>query len=204
MVEDSMSSAEDKLRAYIEKRDFHHTPEPQSGGDERPGGQPIFVIQKHAAFSLHYDFRLQVDGVLKSWTVPKGPSTDPRLRRLAVPTEDHPLAYADFEGVIPAGQYGAGVVMVWDTGAYENITGGDHPVSMQEALAAGHVAVRLHGKKLQGGYALIRTGGRWLLLKMQDAAVNMEYDVTVEQPDSALTGRNLLEIAEDAGLRKAA
>lgn len=198
-----MSSAEDKLRAYIEKRDFHHTPEPRNG-DERPGEEPIFVIQKHASTSLHYDFRLLVDGVLKSWAVAKGPSTDPRLRRLAVPTEDHPLAYAEFEGVIPAGQYGAGVMLVWDTGTYENITGGDHPVSMQEALAAGHVAVRLRGKKLQGGYALIRTGGRWLLLKMQDAAANTDYDVTVEQPDSALTGRNLLEIAEDVGLRQAA
>ena len=198
-----MPSGDDRLRAYHEKRDFHRTPEPR-GEDERPGGEPIFVIQKHAASSLHYDFRLQVDGILKSWAVPKGPSADPRLRRLAIPTEDHPLAYAEFEGIIPQGAYGAGVVMVWDTGTYENITGGDHPVSMEEALANGHVAVRLHGKKLQGGYALIRTGGRWLLLKMQDAAVNMTEDVTVEQPDSALTGRNLLEIAEDEGMQKAA
>lgn len=196
-----MPSGNDRLRAYHEKRDFSRTPEPR-GGDERPDGPPIFVIQKHAASSLHYDFRLQVDGVLKSWAVPKGPSTDPRLRRLAIPTEDHPLAYAEFEGVIPAGQYGAGVVMVWDIGTYENITSGY--LSMPEALAAGHVAVRLHGKKLRGGYALIRTGGRWLLLKMQDAAVNMDEDVTIEQPDSAITGRNLLEIAEDAGMRKAA
>jgi DNA ligase D-like protein (predicted 3'-phosphoesterase) len=198
-----MESPEEKLREYAGKRDFRRTPEP-AGGGKRPGAQPIFIIQKHWAVTLHYDFRLEIGGVLVSWAVPKGPSTDPHLRRQAIPAEDHPLEYAEFEGVIPQGEYGAGIVMVWDTGAYENITGGENPVGMEEALAAGHVAVRLHGKKLRGGYALIRAGGRWLLLKMHDAYADASFDIILEQPDSALTGRNLQEIAEDEVVRRAA
>jgi len=179
-----MGAAEEKMRAEVK--------------------QPVFVIQKHWAASLYYDFRLEVGGVLVSWEVPKGPSTDPHLRRLAIPAKEQPLAYADFEGVVPSGEYGAGIVMVWDTGVYENITGGDHPVSISEALVNGRLAVRLHGSKLRGGYALIRSGVRWLLIKMPDATADASYDITLEQPDSVLTGRNLREIAEDEDIRQAA
>jgi len=162
---------------------------------------PIFVIQKHDARTLHYDFRLEVDGVLKSWAVPKGPSTNPRERRLAVAVEDHPLDYADFEGRIPDGEYGAGAVLVWDRGTYRNLRAeDDKPVSMSEALAEGRIAVRLEGKKLRGGYALIRTGksddARWLLIKMNDEAADATYDPVSSEPESVLTGRTLEEIAQ--------
>lgn len=148
----------DTLEAYRKKRDFRKTPEP-SGKAGRRGERPIFVIQKHDARNLHYDFRLEVEGVLKSWAVPKGPSTDPREKRLAVPTEDHPLEYADFEGIIPKGEYGAGTVLLWDKGTYQNLkkkNGKELPVG--RCVTDGHVVVRLNGKKLKGGYSLIRTG----------------------------------------------
>ena len=150
-----------------------------SGAPGRPGAglrpAPIFVIQKHAARQLHYDFRLEVDGVLKSWAVPKGPSTDPRDKRLAVPTEDHPLEYAGFEGVIPEGEYGGGTVLVWDTGSYRNLTEKKgEAIPMGQAVAHGHVKVWLEGGKLKGGYALTRfkTGKdeAWLLVKADDEA----------------------------------
>ena len=163
----------DSLKDYQEKRDFRRTPEP--AGDRGPGShEPIFVIQKHAARRLHYDFRLEVDGVLKSWAIPKGPSTDPQDKRLAVPTEDHPLAYAGFEGVIPAGEYGGGTVLVWDTGIYRNLTEKKgEAIPMGQGLAHGHVKVWLEGRKLKGGYALTRfkTGKdeSWLLVKADDA-----------------------------------
>ncbi len=162
--------------------------------------QPIFVIQKHDARTLHYDFRLEVDGVLKSWAVPKGPSTDPRTRRLAVAVEDHPLDYADFEGRIPNGEYGAGAVLVWDRGTYRNLRAeDDEPVSMAEALRDGRVAVWLEGEKLRGGYALIRTGkgddNRWLLIKMKDEEADARRNPVSTQPESVLTGRTLEEIA---------
>ncbi len=164
--------------------------------------EPIFVIQKHDARTLHYDFRLEVDGVLKSWAVPKGPSTNPRERRLAVAVEDHPLDYANFEGRIPDGEYGAGAVLVWDRGTYRNLRAeDDEPVSMAEALQDGHVAVWLEGEKLRGGYALIRTGkgddNRWLLIKMRDDEADADQDVTAAQPESVLTGRTLEEIAHE-------
>jgi DNA ligase D-like protein (predicted 3'-phosphoesterase) len=122
-------------------------------------GMPTFVIQKHAASTLHYDFRLEVAGTLKSWAVPKGPSTDPREKRLAVPVEDHPLGWGDFEGVISEGHYGAGAVIVWDRGTYRNETVKDgEPVPMERALEEGHATFWLEGEKLRGGYALTRVG----------------------------------------------
>lgn len=125
----------------------------------------------HDARSLHYDFRLEVDGVLKSWAIPKGPSYDPKIRRLAIMTEDHPLDYAKFEGVIPEGQYGAGTVEIWDAGRYRNMTEKDgNPVTMAEALERGHAAFWLEGKKIKGGYALTRTQRGWILVKMRDKA----------------------------------
>ncbi|MER7082254.1 DNA ligase D, 3'-phosphoesterase domain-containing protein [Saccharopolyspora kobensis] len=182
--------AEDGLGTYRRKRDLRRSGEP-SGGE--PGDRPRFVVQRHDASSLHYDFRLEVDGVLKSWAVPKGPSLDPRDKRLATPTEDHPLDYADFEGEIPEG-YGAGTVSVWDTGTYRNDTERDgEPVPMADALAAGHVKVRLHGTKLHGDFALTRTDFRgkeqWLLVKVDDDGADRRRNPVSTQPESVRSGR---------------
>ena len=148
----------DALKKYRLRRDFRRTNEP-AGGKKKSGKKPIFVIQKHKASTLHYDFRLEVQGVLRSWAVPKGPSTNPKDKRLAVPTEDHPLEYADFEGVIPEGEYGAGTVLVWDTGTYRNLKKKEgEEVPMEKCLKQGQVEIWLEGRKLKGGYALIRTG----------------------------------------------
>jgi DNA ligase D-like protein (predicted 3'-phosphoesterase) len=193
-------SRKDPLQSYKEKRDFGRTPEPAAGQRESSPAQPIFVIQKHAARTLHYDLRLEVEGVLKSWAVPKGPSTDPKEKRLAVPTEDHPLDYADFEGVIPEGEYGAGAVLVWDMGTFQNITEKKgQPVPLEEAVPHGHVKVWLEGKKLQGGYALTRfkTGKdeAWLLVKADDDAADPGRDPVKSEPQSVLSGRTIEEIA---------
>jgi DNA ligase D-like protein (predicted 3'-phosphoesterase) len=196
-------SQEDKLKAYQEKRDFGRSPEPQ-GDKGKQSDQPIFVIQKHDASNLHYDFRLEVEGVLKSWAVPKGPSTDPSEKRLAMPTEDHPLEYADFEGVIPEDEYGGGTVMVWDTGPYRNLRAEKEKdgASMTEALEDGKLEVWLEGEKLTGGYALIRTGhgddARWLLIKMDDDEADARRKPVSTEPDSVLSGRSLEEIAQEA------
>lgn len=186
---------ENYLKEYRKKRDFHRTPEP-SGEGRSPEEEPIFVIQKHDARTLHYDLRLEVGGVLKSWAVPKGPSANPKDKRLAVPTEDHPLEYADFEGVIPEGQYGAGTVLVWDIGTYRNLK--EKEASMEQCIEEGHVAVWLEGKKLKGGYALIRTGknGRWLLVKMADQQADVLRQPVDTEPRSVLSGRTIEEIAE--------
>jgi DNA ligase D-like protein (predicted 3'-phosphoesterase) len=195
------------LDRYKQKRDFRNTSEP-SGDEvefEWADKRPIFVIQKHDASNLHYDFRIEVDGVLKSWAVPKGPSTDPSDKRLAVPTEDHPLAYADFEGVIPEDQYGGGTVMVWDRGAYRNLKEKDDgdPKSVSDQVEDGHITIWLEGEKLTGGYALIRTGGgddeRWLLIKMDDDEADARRNPTSTEPDSVKTGRSLDEIRDQEG-----
>ncbi|MFP3904934.1 MAG: DNA polymerase ligase N-terminal domain-containing protein, partial [Armatimonadota bacterium] len=194
----------EQLEEYQQKRDFRSTVEP-AGEINRSEGEPIFVIQKHDASTLHYDFRLEVDGVLKSWAVPKGPSTDPRHKRLAVPTEDHPLEYADFEGAIPEDQYGAGAVIIWDRGTYRNnkkVDDGDVP-SVGKQIEDGHVTVWLEGEKLQGGYALIRTGGgdddRWLLIKMKDDKADARRNPTSTEPESVVSGKTVEEVAEEAG-----
>ncbi|AKG53699.1 ATP-dependent DNA ligase LigD [Dehalogenimonas sp. WBC-2] len=185
----------DKLQEYRSKRDFQRTKEPAPEIKRQPTKEPIFVIQKHDASHLHYDFRLEVDGVLKSWAIPKGPSLDPQVKRLAVPTEDHPMAYGGFEGTIPQGEYGGGTVMVWDSGNYENIQAAkEKPLSMAEALAAGRIEVFLKGKKLRGLFALIRTTRGWLLFKMKDEYARTN-DILAEEPNSAVTGRTLEEIA---------
>jgi len=165
---------------------------------------PIFVIQKHAATSLHYDFRLEVDGVLRSWAVPRGPSTDPRDKRLAVEVEDHSLAYADFEGVHPEGAYGAGAVIVWDTGPYRNLNERDGAeVSMAEALDAGHASFWLEGHKLVGGWSLRRFRGgtkpQWLLVKRRDEHADARRRPTNTQPESVLTGRTIEAVARQDG-----
>ena len=193
-------TARDDLTDYREHRDLDATPEPSDDG-ETPGDAPIFVIQKHDASTLHYDFRLEVDGVLTSWAVPKGPSTDPSDKRLAMPTEDHPLDYADFEGVIPEGQYGAGAVLVWDRGPYRNLRAekdGDE-ATMQDALDEGKVEVWLEGEKLRGGYALVRMDDeRWLLIKMDDDEADARRNPTSTEPASVLSGRTLDEVRDDA------
>lgn len=189
-------SDSDPLRRYKEKRDFTGTPEPSPEVEERGGG-PIFVVQKHDASNLHYDLRIEAGGVLKSWAVPKGPSMDPKVRRLAVPTEDHPMAYADFEGVIPEGHYGAGTVIVWDRGTYRNAKGND--VSLEMNLEEGHATLWLEGTKLRGGFALIRTGRgekpRWLFFKMKGDEARPGSDVLAEMPNSVKTGRSLEDVA---------
>lgn len=188
-------------KTYADRRDFSQSPEPK-GGRRKSGDRPVFVIQKHDASSLHYDFRLEIDGVLKSWAVPKGPSTDPRDKRLATPTEDHPLEYADFEGVIPEGQYGAGTVIVWDTGTYANLTEeNDKEVPAGRALENGHLVVDLRGKKIKGGYVLQRMGGDdgadWLLIKMDDDAADARRNPTSTEPKSVLSGRTIEEVAKE-------
>lgn len=192
---------DDSLKAYHEKRDFRTTSEPSAQDENGQQAEPFFVIQKHDARTLHYDFRLAVNGVLKSWAVPKGPSTDPREKRLAVPTEDHPLSYADFEGVIPEGQYGAGTVLVWDRGPYRNLMAEkEEPMTMTESLEAGHVEVWLEGEKLRGGYALIRMSGseeRWLLIKMGDDEADARRNPVSTEPNSVLSGRSLDDVREE-------
>ena len=193
--------AKDSLETYRRKRDFRRSPEPR-GGPKRGKREPRFVIQKHDARSLHYDFRLEAGGVLKSWAIPKGPSLDPRDKRLAMSTEDHPLEYASFEGVIPEGEYGAGTVLVWDSGTYRNLSERDgEEVEIETALEQGHATVWLEGEKLRGGYALTRIGKgkseRWLLVKMDDEGADRRRRPVKSQPDSVVSGRALEEIAAE-------
>jgi bifunctional non-homologous end joining protein LigD len=188
------------LAHYRAKRNLRQTPEP-AGGRATKGTKPIFVVQKHAARALHYDVRLQVGHVLKSWAVPKGPSLNPKVRRLAMPTEDHPFDYARFEGIIPEGQYGAGTVIVWDIGTYRNLreekADPRRRVSMPRALREGLVEVRLEGKKLRGAFAFIRTGkgpnNRWLLVKMRDVDSTRTRRTRVDER-SVLSGNTLAEM----------
>jgi bifunctional non-homologous end joining protein LigD len=187
------------LREYHRKRDFAITPEPK--GEETPGSGRSFCIQKHAATRLHYDFRLEMEGVLKSWAVPKGPSFDTADKRLAMMTEDHPIDYGDFEGIIPAGQYGGGTVLLWDRGTWEPL---EDP---HQGLRKGALKFRLDGEKLKGKWTLVKIKGRdardnektWLLIKERDELVRPKgaYDVTKERPESVSTGRTLEEIAAD-------
>lgn len=166
--------------------------------------KPIFVIQKHDATNLHYDFRLQIDGTLKSWSVPKGPSTDPSIKRMAIPTEDHPLAYADFEGTIPKGEYGGGTVMIWDKGNIESNKKDEkgNIISLEESFNGGSLEVILHGKKLRGGYNLVKMKagkmeGNWLLMKQDDEEADARRNPTNTQTNSVITGRSLEEIAKE-------
>jgi bifunctional non-homologous end joining protein LigD len=194
------------LEEYRKKRNFAETPEP-AGRVRGASRTRIFVVQKHAASRLHYDFRLAVKGVLVSWAVPKGPSMNPADKRLAIRTEDHPLEYADFEGVIPEGQYGAGTVMVWDRGKYQP----EKKVPVDQELSQGKIDVVLHGEKLRGGFTLIHRGqgsaepGRrnwWLLVKHRDEYADASWDIESPELDrSVLTGRTLKEIEESSERR---
>ena len=192
------------LETYHAKRRFEDTPEPRGKVTRRAKskepGIGIFVVQKHAATRLHYDFRLELDGVLLSWAVTKGPSLNPADKRLAVRTEDHPLDYGDFEGIIPKGNYGAGTVMLWDTGRWEPI--GDP----REELAKGKIAFNLYGQKMRGRWALVlmrrasEKRENWLLIKERDEEASEDRDLTGEEPDSVASGRDLDAIAASGGI----
>src|SRR4051794_31613949 len=188
------------LGEYHRKRDFGKTDEPR--GSEHPSGATLaFVIQKHAASHLHYDFRLELDGVLKSWAVPKGPSLDPAVKRLAVHVEDHPVEYGSFEGIIPRGEYGGGTVMLWDHGVWEPLD------DAHKGYKKGHLKFALHGEKLHGAWHLVRSRRgeegekeQWLLFKEGDAEARPESEgkITDDEPLSVTTGRSIEEIAADA------
>ncbi|GAA6767297.1 hypothetical protein AAFH68_32460 [Flavobacterium sp. CGRL1] len=184
------------LSKYNEKRDFKQTREPK-GRIEKSASELIFVVQKHAASHLHYDFRLEMNGVLKSWAVPKGPSMDPEVKRLAMMVEDHPYSYKDFEGTIPAGNYGAGNVIVWDNGTYtsEEKTASDEKQLLAD-LKKGRLSFILKGKKLKGEFSLVKLHGKqenaWLLIKKQDKYAS-ESDI-LEKDKSVISKRSLEEL----------
>jgi DNA ligase D-like protein (predicted 3'-phosphoesterase) len=199
------------LDEYERKRDFAKTSEPSGKRGKDAKGKakrhhPRFTIQKHAATSLHYDFRLEVGGVLASWAVPKGPSLDPRDKRLAMRTEDHPLDYLTFEGVIPKGEYGGGPVIVWDRGVYQNIshTRSGRELTMEDALEKGDVKVFLLGEKVRGPYALVRTSDpgereQWLLIKKKGEGADARRRPTSSRPESVLSGRTIEEVLAEEG-----
>lgn len=200
---DGESMARNKLTTYRKRRNLKVSPEPYGTIKKRQGKKQRFVIQKHAAHALHYDVRLEIDGVLVSWAVPKGPSLNPQIKRLAMRTDDHPMEYAKFEGIIPQGTYGAGTVMVWDIGTYRNIKTDDDGklVPMTKCLKEGRIEVFLEGKKLEGGYALIKThlkaGEQWLLIKMRDEYASARRNPVNTEKTSALTDRTMTEIRAD-------
>ena len=187
-----------EISTYQKKRNFEETTEPRGSKALKKNAEHIFVIQKHDARSLHYDLRLEADGVLKSWAIPKGPSTDPAVKHLAVQTEDHPFEYKDFEGTIPAGNYGAGGVIIWDKGTYKNLK---EPLTLNQCIQKGTVAVWLDGEKLHGGYALIRMHLRgkdsWLFFKMKDDEADPNSSITKDEPDSVISGKSVEEIEKE-------
>jgi bifunctional non-homologous end joining protein LigD len=186
---------------YDKKRNFGVTPEPSGKpGAKAKHGPLLYVIQKHRATALHYDFRIEWNGVLLSWAVPKGPALDPTVRRLAMQVEDHPIDYATFEGVIPEGEYGGGTVMVWDRGTWT-----PEQADVDAALAKGDLKMTLHGKKLKGSWVLVRTRGygrddgkSWLLIKHRDQYASTE-DITLDKPRSVVSNKLLAGIAKDGG-----
>jgi bifunctional non-homologous end joining protein LigD len=210
------------LKQYRKKRRFEVTPEPsgsEPGSTESASAEsassefsrkaspaaktrpsPRYVVQKHRASQLHYDFRLEWNGVLLSWAVPKGPSLDPSVKRLAMQVEDHPIDYADFEGVIPEGEYGGGTVMVWDTGTWT-----PEQEDVDAALRKGDLKFTLHGTKLKGSWVLVRTRGygsrskqSWLLIKHRDRFASTE-DIAAKEPQSVASRRLLVDIAREGG-----
>lgn len=200
---DAVDIDKNKLNEYKEKRDFKKTTEPK-GRKKKSEGKPRFVIQKHDASNLHYDFRLEMNGVLKSWAVPKGPSTDPSEKRLATLTEDHPVDYAGFEGTIPEDEYGGGTVIVWDGGTYRNIREekDDDGMSMEESFNDGKIEVWLEGKKIKGGYVLIHTGKnkddkRWLLKKMKDDQADARRNPVKTEQKSILSDKTIDEMRDE-------
>jgi len=202
-----------RLSEYERKRDFGKTSEPRGSEPSKKGWKapakrrhPRFTIQKHSATSLHYDLRLEIGGTLASWAVPKGPSLDPRDKRLAMRTEDHPLEYLAFEGLIPKGNYGGGPMIVWDRGVFENIskTRRGEPLELEDALEKGDLKLFLLGEKVKGPYALVRTskpGDReqWLLIKKRGEGADARRKPTSTQPESVLSGRTIEQLLEEEG-----
>ena len=197
-----------QLAEYRRRRDFSATPEPSDAavaGRAEPAagarGHLRFVVQKHAATSLHFDLRLELDGVMKSWAVPKGPSLDPATKRLAMQVEDHPIAYNTFEGIIPEHEYGGGTVMLWDRGTYLPDEAGesDHEVVLRREMKQGKLSITFEGERLRGSFALVRTDSgakpKWLLIKHRDATARRGYDITADIDTSIETGRTMDEIA---------
>jgi bifunctional non-homologous end joining protein LigD len=202
MATKKRSSTGAPLAEYKRKRDFSKTAEPE-GKATRSGRALRFVVQKHAASHLHYDFRLELDGVMKSWAVPKGPSYDPSVKRLAMEVEDHPIEYNTFEGTIPKGQYGGGTVMLWDRGTYEAEDGGGVD-ALRDGYERGDLKFVLHGERLIGGWVLVRMkrpGARsqWLLIKHRDEYATAKVDVTAAVQTSVTTGRTMDQIAGGGG-----
>ncbi len=187
------------LEDYRQKRDFSKTAEPHGKVKSSKNGF-IYTIQKHKAKTLHYDLRLEMSGILKSWAIPKGPSTNPADKKLAIPTEDHPLDYAYFEGNIPEGHYGAGTVIVWDRGRYMNFKDN---ISMEKALEQGKLEVFIEGQKLKGAYVLLRTGkkndpkARWLFIKMKDKYADGRRNPTSTEPQSVISGKTIEDMEKD-------
>ena len=193
------------LAEYKKKRDFTKTAEPAGRAVRSRSKRRLqFVVQKHDATNLHFDLRLELDGVMKSWAVPKGPSYDPKAKRLAMEVEDHPIEYNKFEGTIPEGEYGAGTVMLWDRGTYEAEDGGGVE-SLREGYERGDLKIVLHGERLQGAWVLVRMKrpGRpqWLLIKHRDAFAQVDLDVAKEITTSVTTNRTMDEIAEGVSSR---
>ncbi len=183
-----------RLAEYNRRRRFDVTPEPAGKAGKLRKHELEFVVQKHRARNLHYDFRLEHDGVMLSWAVPKGPSLDPSNKRFAMQTEDHPIEYNRFEGVIPEGEYGAGTVMIWDRGTWK-----PDVEDVEQALAKGDLKFTLHGQKLRGSWVLVRMRGRqWLLIKHRDKAAS-PTDIAASKPRSAASRRTLAAIARSAG-----
>jgi bifunctional non-homologous end joining protein LigD len=189
------------LESYRRKRRFGVTPEPRGKAPRRRTRKLAYVVQKHRATALHYDFRLEWNGVMLSWAVPKGPSLNPADKRLAMPTEDHPLEYNKFEGVIPEGEYGGGTVMIWDRGTWT-----PEVENVEAALKKGELKLHLSGEKLEGSWVLVRGGrkdpnGRppWFLIKHRDATARRGRPIADEAPRSVVSGRLLVEIARDEG-----
>lgn len=192
--------AREQLTEYRRKRDFSKTAEPAGGTRKRAAGDKKleFVVQKHAATRLHFDLRLELDGVMKSWAVPKGPSADPAIKRLAMQVEDHPVEYNTFEGTIPKGEYGGGTVMLWDRGSYEPEKG-EGEDAVREGLKKGDLKVIFHGKRMKGSWVLVRTrgwgsGGKpsWLLIKHRDKYVE-PGDALVERHMTSVASRRTME-----------
>jgi bifunctional non-homologous end joining protein LigD len=188
------------LERYNEKRDFTRTAEPK-GRKAKARSKLRFVVQKHAASHLHFDFRLELDGVMKSWAVPKGPSYDPTVKRLAMEVEDHPIEYNKFEGTIPKGQYGGGTVMIWDRGTYEAESGGGEE-TLREGYRRGDLKIVMHGERMQGSWVLVRTRradrgkNQWLLIKHRDEFATPGADIVAAVQTSVVTGRTMEEIAK--------
>lgn len=201
-----MAGSKDTLKTYRTRRNLKRSPEPVGKTSKKKvAGGRTFVIHKHAASHVHYDFRLAIDGVLKSWAVPKGPSCKAKDKRLAIVTDDHPMEYGTFEGVIPEGSYGAGTVMIWDRGTYRNIKKeSGRSIPMHECYKRGTIEITLKGKKLNGSYALIRTqlhdGDNWLLIKIRDE--HRSGTSTIRDAVSVISGRTMKEIAADAANKK--